>query len=431
MISYSQNNFVVQNKQKSDKIRFSLINNLIIVPIEVNGAKLSFLLDTGVSKPMIFSFLNISDSLEVKNPETIFLRGFGSEEYVEALKSDNNILKIGDAVKMQQDLYIIFNDELNFGPKLGVPVHGIIGFDIFKDLVVEINYSKKYLRLTETDAFKHKKCRKCEVFNLEFHNGKPYIKGRINNGERDIVVKLLIDTGSSDALWLFENDSLGISPGDTFFQDFLGYGLSGSVYGKRSEIESFSLKHFELNKVNVAYPDPESITIAKQNKDRNGSLAGNILKRFNIILDYNNGIITLKKNANFNDKFSYNRSGIELVHEGVRVVKEIDNSISSNRNVLGINAVDDENTVILDAHYKIALKPSYTIAELRKDSPAERAGLMIGDVILTVNGKQTHNFSLQDITHMFYDDIGKPIKLKVDRDGMVLNYEFELEDVFK
>lgn len=431
LFCFPQDGFIVQNKRKSDKIRFSLINNLIIVPIEVNGVKLSFLLDTGVSKPLIFSFLNISDSLEIKNTETIFLRGFGSEERVGALKSKNNILRIGDAVKMQQELYVIFDDKLNFAPKLGVPVHGIIGFDIFKDLVVEINYSRNYLKLIEPSTYKYRKCNKCETFDLDFYKGKPFINAYVNNGKKQIAVKLLIDTGSSDALWLFENDSLGITPGDAFFQDFLGYGLSGSVYGKRSEIESFSLKDFKLNKVNVAYPDSESITIARRNKDRNGSLAGNLLKRFNIILDYNNGIISLKKNANFNDKFSYNRSGIELVHAGVRLVKEIDKAISGDRNVLGMNSVNSENTIILDTNYKIALKPSYAIAELRNDSPAERAGLMIGDVILTINGRQTHDYSLQDITHMFYDDIGKRIRLKVDRGGLVLNYEFKLEDVFK
>ena len=39
----------------SKKIEFQFINNLIIVPIEINGVKLSFVLDTGVSKPILFN----------------------------------------------------------------------------------------------------------------------------------------------------------------------------------------------------------------------------------------------------------------------------------------------------------------------------------------------------------------------------------------
>ena len=48
------NNFLSVKKAPN----FKLINNLIIIPVEVNGVTLSFLLDTGVSKPIIFNFLN-------------------------------------------------------------------------------------------------------------------------------------------------------------------------------------------------------------------------------------------------------------------------------------------------------------------------------------------------------------------------------------
>ncbi|MGB5418420.1 MAG: signaling protein, partial [Algibacter sp.] len=69
-LSFSQDKFIIQNKNQSDKIRFKLINNLIIFPVEINGVTLSFLLDTGVSKPIIFNFLNVSDSLLIKDAET-------------------------------------------------------------------------------------------------------------------------------------------------------------------------------------------------------------------------------------------------------------------------------------------------------------------------------------------------------------------------
>ena len=56
---FSQDKFVIQNRKGVDKVKFRLINNLIIIPVEVNGVTLSFLLDTGVSKPIIFNFLNV------------------------------------------------------------------------------------------------------------------------------------------------------------------------------------------------------------------------------------------------------------------------------------------------------------------------------------------------------------------------------------
>ena len=84
----------------------------------------------------------------------------------------------------------------------------------------------------------------------------------------------------------------------------------------------------------MAFPDSSSIAFAKQFKDRNGSLAGNILKRFNLIVDYQKASITLKKNTFFKHPFSYNKSGIELAHNGVRFVKEIDHKIINQTGII-------------------------------------------------------------------------------------------------
>lgn len=428
-LTYSQGKFVIQNKKRSDKIRFKLINNLIVIPVEINGVELSFLLDTGVSKPIIFNFLNVSDTLKIKDTKKIYLRGLGEGESVEALKSKNNVFKIGDAIKLNQDLYAVYDTNLNFAPRLGVPVHGILGFDLFKDLVVEINYSHKYIRITEPNNYRYKACKKCEKFNLEFYNNKPYINAKVKMNNKQIPVKLLIDSGGSDALWLFEDETLGLVSKNKYFEDFLGHGLSGSVYGKRSKIDEFSLKSFVLKRANVAYPDSTSISHAKKITGRNGSLAGNILKRFNVIMDYRNANVTFKKNGYFSEKFSYNKSGIELAHDGVRFVKERENFISNTN--LSNETNQNGTRIVFDARYKFSLKPAYAIVELRKDSPAFKAGLKNGDVVLSINGKPAHHYTLQQIMYMFYDYEGKKIRLRIDRKGIILNYSFLLEDFFK
>lgn len=425
-LGFSQDKFVVQNKKQSDKIRFKLINNLIIIPVDINGVTLSFLLDTGVSKPIIFNFLNVSDTLQIKDTETISLRGLGGGESVEALKSTNNIFRVGDAIKLNQDLYAVFDNNLNFTPRLGVPIHGIIGLDLFKDLIVEVNYSSGYIRLTNRDAFKYKPCKKCEKINLEFYNGKPYLNARVELANRTIAVKLLIDSGGSDALWLFENDSLDIKPSNKFFYDFLGHGLNGSVYGKRSRVQTLALKSFVIENANVAFPNKEHVLFATKIRDRNGSISGNILKRFNIIFDYQRATITLTKNKNFKEKFSYNKSGIELAHNGVRIVKQLERSLKTPRN----DTQSKYNTIMLNPQYKISLKPAYAIVELREGSPAEQAGLKIGDVVLSINGKQTYQLSLQEIMKVFYDYHGKKIKMKIDRNGVVQSYYFKLQKLF-
>jgi len=47
--------------------------------------------------------------------------------------------------------------ELNLSPRLGLPVHGIIGYDLFRDFVVEVNYTSKYLKLHSPKLYRSKK----------------------------------------------------------------------------------------------------------------------------------------------------------------------------------------------------------------------------------------------------------------------------------
>ena len=426
LFGYSQGKFVLQNSKQFDKVKFKLVNNLIIIPVEVNGAELAFILDSGVRKPIIFNLLN-TDSLYINQTETMFLRGLGGGDPIEAIRSKNNIFKIGSAININQSLFAIVQDNLNFTPRLGIPIHGIIGYDLFKDFIIEINYSNKYIKLHNPLLYSYKACKKCETLDLEFNKDKPYFNVEVEINNEKVPVKLLIDSGGSDALWLFENKEKNLTLKSKYFQDFLGRGLSGSVYGKRSKVENMFIKNYVLKKVNVAFPDEESISFVRQFKERNGSFSGALLKRFNVIFDYPNAKITLKRNRYFSESFNYNNSGIELEQTGVRLVKEKSSSAIVNNE----NSTKSNNAVVFDANYELKVKPAFSIVELREGSPADRIGLKIGDILLYINNNATYNYSLQEITQMFYDKEYKKIRLKVERNGVPLTFVFRLESPMK
>jgi C-terminal processing protease CtpA/Prc len=91
-----------------------------------------------------------------------------------------------------------------------------------------------------------------------------------------------------------------------------------------------------------------------------------------------------------------------------------------------------DNVVISNVKsYRVGLKPAYTIIEVRDGSPAQKAGLLKDDIIVSINGKQAHTLKLQEITYFFRDRIGKTVRLKVERGNTILNKVFQLEDVFK
>lgn len=421
-----ESKFTIPNGDQS-VLDFQLVNNLIIIPVEVNGIELSFILDSGVSKPILFNIINMDNSFRVKESKKIYLRGLGGNGAVEALKSNNNVFKIGDAINSNQDLFLIYDNSINFTPRLGVNVHGIIGFDFLKDFVVEIKYINKRIRFYEPSNYKYKNCKKCKDSKLFLRNKKPYLDAEVTLDSMPILVKLLVDTGSSDALWLFEDESLGLKPYEgAFFIDFLGKGLSGDIHGKRSKISKFNLKGFELDNINVAYPDSLSITIARKFKERNGSIGGELLKRFNLIIDYSRSKITFKKNGNYKKPFYYNKAGIFLEQRGVRVVKQHIKKLNINDGP-GIN---ENNAINIDKSYNYKLVPSYEIIALREDSPAVKSGLEVGDIILNVNGKESHEYGLQEVMHKFYDRTGKQMRILVNRNGNNIFFKFRLEEAF-
>ena len=62
-------------------------------------------------------------------------------------------------------------------------------------------------------------------------------------------------------------------------------------------------------------------------------MGGELLKRFNLIIDYRRARITFKKNGNYKKPFYYNKAGIILEQRGVRVVKEkVNNQIADYSN---------------------------------------------------------------------------------------------------
>ena len=423
-----QGNFFMKD-DVSEKIKFEFYNNLIIIPLEINNVKLSFVLDTGVTKPILFN-LSESDSLDLKDTETFYLHGLGANGKIKALRSSYNKFQVGDAVGVNQDLFVVFDNTINFTPRLGVLVHGIIGYDLFKDFVVEINYKSKYIRLHKLNSFKPKSSKRWKMLPLDIHNKKPHVNAKVIIDKKEQPVKLLIDTGGSDALWLFEDKKSGLIPNkDLNFIDYLGKGLSGSIYGKRSKVKNLRLSDFNLKSANVAFPDSVSIDFSKVHKGRDGSLGGDILKRFNSVFDYKNEVLYLKKNGNFKDPFTYNNSGIVLEHNGTMFVKERIKVPSTDL----YNTKNDNNSVQIDfsINYMRSLKPMYRIVEIRKSSNAYSSGLRKGDVLISVNGKPSYNSKLSEINEIFHGKTGRSVRLAIERKGVSMVFKFKLDNAFK
>ncbi|SFN23683.1 Aspartyl protease [Chryseobacterium oleae] len=417
----AQNSFELINAKKA-VIPFKLINNLIFIPVNVNGAELTFMLDTGVAETILFSLDNKEVKLE--NIEKIKFSGLGGNVSIDGFKSDRNIAKIGNhLINTSMLLFIVIDEEFNISSHIGIPVNGVIGSHFFKNHPISIDYiSKKITVYEDIDVFK-RKLRKFTELPMTIEKDKPYINADVEMTNDKKSSKLLIDLGNSDAIWLFPTLIKDFVYNRPNIDDYLGRGFNGDIYGKRSRIHNFYLGDFKFEMPLTAMPDEYSIQHVNLVANRKGSVGGEIIRRFTTIFDYTAGKIYLKKNKNFDDPFHFNMSGLDFKQDGLEW-HEDRVKIEPKK----ISEASTEISVVNNFQYKFTLKPIFSIAGIRKDSPGFKAGLKKDDRVLIINGSRTSEMTMEKIMELMKSEEGKNITMVVQRKNMEMTFNFVLED---
>jgi predicted aspartyl protease len=391
----NQEGFVFDNpKKKSMTIKFKTSSNLIIIPVAINDSDtLNFILDTGVRYPIITE-LPFVNKLNLNYLQPIIIKGLGEGEQLTAYKSGNNTIKIEGLIAFDQEIQMVINENFQISHILGIPVHGLIGFNLFKDYVVKIDYSEHTLTLTKPEFFAYKEKDRDIVLPLSFEHNKPFVKTSIvTDKNEDVPVKLLVDTGASDAIWLSTNSDSRISLPENHIETFLGRGLSGDLFGKKGRIGAIWVGPLVLYEPIVAFPDNELVDQLIGKNDRNGTLGAEILRRFYVTMDYPNKRLILRPNSSLKDDFNYNMSGLEITNP-----------------MPGL--------------------PIFLVTEIRKNSPAYYAGIQENDQIISINNESNKSLSLNDINLLFQSQEDKRIKMTILRNGEQVKTEFFLKKMF-
>lgn len=408
-------------------IPFEFTHNLIIINAKVNDKELKFILDTGSERNLLFSIPE-KDSIDFYNVKEIKLKGVTENEPIIGMYSENNRIQIGNYQNLNFKTLIVLDNNINLVNKIGVPVNGVLGSDFFKNHLVEIDYSKKKIIVYDKkDQSNLSLLKKYNTKTIKLVNGKPYLNCTIGLSKNENYnLMLLMDTGLGDGLWLFENDS--IKSNSNFFFDILGRGLGGDIQGKKSRIDYLNIDDFKLPQAIVSYPDSTAVKMLELVKGRSGSLGGEVLKRFNWFIDYSNQLVYFQKNKNYTVPFSYNMAGVEFQHAGSQLIEKDDNKTPYN---FRITSSDD--FVYLESLKRVKnnmqLKPIFEIYAIRKNSIADRVGLKIGDLLVSINKQKAYNLDIQKITDLFQSEEGKYITIEVNRKGKLLKFKFQLEKV--
>ena len=381
--------------KKSLVIDFKQVSNLIVIPVSINGSDtMNFILDTGVRDPIITE-LTLVEELNLNYLKSIDLRGLGSEIITQAYQSGDNQIKLPGLTASHQKINVILDENFQISQILGMPVHGLIGFNLFKHYIIKVDYRNEKIRLYKPQFFEYKPRKNDIVLPLSFiGNNKPIIKSEVIQDDGKVVpVSLLVDTGASDALWISTQTDTTLKIPEKNIYAFLGAGLGGDLFGYKGRLSALWLGGRPMSTPIVSYPSDDFINNLVVSEHRNGSIGGEILRRFTVTFDYYNKRMILDPNPGINDNFYYNMSGLELINPvpGVQV---------------------------------------YTVSNVIEGSPAWNAGIRKNDQVLSINHQNHRDLTLNDINLMLRQKENKKIRMEVLRNGQKISTIFHLQEVF-
>jgi predicted aspartyl protease len=379
-------------RKKSLTIPFQFVNNVIIMPLSINGSdSLKFILDTGVKTPIITK-LPKKDSAKFQYIQVKNIFGLGEGKPLEAYYSPDNNFNINGLKRKHINTLVLDEDYFHLSEELGVEINGLIGYDLFKDIIVEVNYYQKKLTFHDPKYFKARKNKKAITLPLKIIQSKPYISSEITMEDGTTIdANLLIDTGASLALWLSKETHEDIKLPKKTISTFIGKGLNGDIHGEKGKIQSIKIGKYKLKNPVTSFPDSAAVLKTILQEGRNGSIGQEILRRFTIYFNYQDSLITFIPNHHYNEVFKYNLSGLSLtnVYPGL---------------------------------------PIYVVSKIREDSPADLAGLQVNDQLTYINRLNCSQLTLSEINYILQCRSGKKIYLKAKRNGEELKFVFKLKD---
>lgn len=377
------------------EIPIEIHNNLVVVPVILNNTlPLKFIVDTGVRTAILTEKI-YSDILNLSYTRKYTISGAGGQKLVDAFLTNNVTFDMPGVHGQGHSMLVLGQDYLELKNSMGTEVHGILGYELFSRFVITINYEAKRLTLELPNKFKPK--RSYKVLPITVEDTKPFVHVKLQmNDSVNVDAKMLVDSGASHGIFLEStSDSLIQIPAKNI-DAVLGRGLGGVIFGKIARIKSMDISDYRLENVIANFPldyAPKDTTKANARTTfRNGSIGGDLLSRFTIVFNFPDEKIYLKKNAAFKKKFYYSLSGLTVRAKGPRL-KE------------------------------------FEITDVRKNTPAERSGIEVGDQLLFINGFDLSELDLNNINSLLSQKPGKKMKVQVLRNGEKLKKEFILESV--
>jgi predicted aspartyl protease len=323
----------------------SQCRGLFIVPVSWKDKTLELILDTGAKNTSIDpDAIERISGKRIRTGKKVTLRnGHAGPLHLKKIKADTHEM-----------------DHLSLA--LGHPVDGILGFNVFHDLLLTLDYPAAEVRV-ETGSLP-------EVDNVEIFSdigrSRPFI--RVNLGEKTVPV--LIDSGFSGGI-------------DFNLDDPLAWETAPKPVSAVARYSEIVIQRAGRVSNNLVF-GPLTLERPVARASRGTRLAGaELLSRFILIFDHENGRISMQPDNPEPVTFeSYRGQGM-------------------------------------------AFRPRRTgmeVIDVFAGTPAEKAGIQKKDMLLSINGTPVHERGCKSVNQQSELE---PVVMTMERDGKVFDVEIE------
>lgn len=287
------------------KIPFESKGSHLYIKVQTGKSdSLNFIFDTGTTGAMIDSATAERIGISKENRHQVNVGGItGNQTNVMAL---NQSLKLGNVDL--KGINLVLSDLSGLSKVLGRRLDGLVGYEVMNKYVTQIDFGQKQLLLF--NEIKEADTTGYTGIPFEFNKGVMIprfpITITLTNGER-YTGRAMFDTGNAFSLLISAPYSKFHNLNAKLGESFPAWGLNGSAPDHVAMIKSMSFNGFEFGNMTVRLTANEK---AEPKDGYLGILGIEIIKRFNVILDYANKKIYLKPNASFNDPLTVEKPAV-------------------------------------------------------------------------------------------------------------------------
>lgn len=347
------------------------VDGYILLPVHVNEPEeLTLLFDTGCTQ-LVFRG-SVAQRLGLVALEITRHNGDApfAERVVEGVE-----LKIGDLTLGPIDALLRENDRIQ--RRLGTEIDGVIGAELLRDHVVEIDYDRKRLTVLESDGFAFPG--NGVGYDIVSNRYFAILTADVSVEDGEVLTgRFLIDTGAGVTLALntpFVNQHdlvrrIGV--------EHISYTLAAQsveMISYPGRVAHFDLGYHGFHDFPVLLSQTEAGPLSPSVIA--GIIGNRVWRRFNTTFDYKRNRLYLEPNKSFGEPFQVDCSGLAIA-----------------------TTVGGE----------------FVVRAVFEGSPASEAGVLVGDVVTSVDGTRTSGLLIHELRSLLARD-GAMMTLVLDRGG--------------